>query len=151
MTTENIGLLREIAAGGLGAAIRGAERATASLRDIYRKVAGEPAPIRPVENADGVQPAVPVEMSVTPNYIVCLEDGLRFKMLKGHLRAAYGMTPQEYRDKWGLPADYPMVAPHYREKRIRMAKEMGLGHMRRRSRASTKSNRSRGDAKKRAA
>lgn len=146
-----MGLLREFAAGGLGAVIRGAERATASLREIYRKITGEPAPMRPFESADGQQPAVPVEMSVTPNYIVCLEDGLRFKMLKGHLRAAYGMTPEDYRDKWGLPADYPMVAPNYREKRIRMAKEMGLGHMRGRSRARGKPGRARGENEQRAA
>jgi predicted transcriptional regulator len=72
-------------------------------------------------------PAVPVKKSVTPDYIICLEDGKQLKMLKRHLQTAYGMTPDEYRRKWGLPADYPMVAPNYAETRSRLAKHIGLG------------------------
>lgn len=73
------------------------------------------------------QPAVPVKRSVTPDYIICLEDGKRFKSLKRHLRTAYDMTPEEYRVRWGLPADYPMVAPNYAASRSALAKSMGLG------------------------
>lgn len=71
--------------------------------------------------------AVPVRRSVTPDYIVCLEDGKRLKMLKRHLQTVYGMTPEEYRAKWGLPADYPMVAPRYAQQRSEFAKKIGLG------------------------
>ncbi|HXV23020.1 MAG TPA: MucR family transcriptional regulator [Alphaproteobacteria bacterium] len=73
------------------------------------------------------KPAVPVKKSVTPDYIVCLEDGKKLKMLKRHLRSTYGMTPEEYRAKWGLPADYPMVAPNYARQRSEFAKQIGLG------------------------
>jgi predicted transcriptional regulator len=74
-----------------------------------------------------VLPAVPVEQSVTPDYIVCLEDGKKLKMLKRYLKTAYGLTPEQYREKWGLPPDYPMVAPNYAEKRSSLAKKYGLG------------------------
>ena len=73
------------------------------------------------------QPAVPVKKSVTPDYIVCLEDGKKLKMLKRHLRAAYDLSPEEYRAKWNLPADYPMVAPNYAKQRSNFAKQIGLG------------------------
>lgn len=73
------------------------------------------------------KPAVPVRRSVTPDYIVCLEDGKKLKMLKRHLRANYGMTPEEYRAKWNLPPDYPMVAPNYAKQRSEFAKKIGLG------------------------
>ena len=72
-------------------------------------------------------PAVPIRRSVTPEYIICLEDGKKLKMLKRHLKTAYNMTPEEYRVRWGLPADYPMVAPNYAKQRSRLAKEIGLG------------------------
>jgi predicted transcriptional regulator len=80
-----------------------------------------------------LMPAVPIRKSVTPDYIVCLEDGKRFKSLKRHLRTRYDLTPDEYRDKWGLPPDYPMVAPNYAKARSVLAKEMGLGQKRERS------------------
>jgi len=73
------------------------------------------------------QPAVPIKKSVTPDYIVCLEDGRKLKMLKRHLKTAYNMTPEEYRDRWGLAADYPMVAPNYAIQRSELAKQIGLG------------------------
>jgi predicted transcriptional regulator len=73
------------------------------------------------------KPAVSVRKSVTPEYIICLEDGKKLKMLKRHLRAAYNMSPEEYRAKWGLPADYPMVAPNYAAQRSDFAKKIGLG------------------------
>jgi predicted transcriptional regulator len=70
---------------------------------------------------------VPIRKSVTPEYLVCLEDGKKLKMLKRHLRSTYNLTPDEYRAKWGLPADYPMVAPRYAEQRSEFAKKIGLG------------------------
>ncbi len=73
------------------------------------------------------EPAVPIKKSVFPDYIICLEDGKRLKMLKRHLQASYGMTPEAYRSKWGLPSSYPMVAPNYAARRASMAKEIGLG------------------------
>jgi predicted transcriptional regulator len=75
-------------------------------------------------------PAVPIESSVTHEYIICLEDGKKLQMLKRHLMSRYGMTPDEYRAKWGLPADYPMTAPGYSEKRSGLAKKIGLGNAR---------------------
>ncbi len=81
--------------------------------------------------AERPQPAVPIKKSVTPEYIICLEDGKKLKMLKRHLKSAYGMTPEMYRERWGLPADYPMVAPNYAEKRSSLAKNIGLGKRRR--------------------
>jgi len=78
------------------------------------------------------RPAVPVKKSMTADYLICLEDGKRFKSLKRHLRTQYGMTPEQYRDKWGLAADYPMVAPNYAVARSQLAKKMGLGQQRRR-------------------
>jgi predicted transcriptional regulator len=77
------------------------------------------------------EPAVAIRKSVTPDYIICLEDGKKFKSLKRHLCTRYGMTPDEYRTKWGLPHDYPMVAPNYAKERSNLAKRMGLGHSRR--------------------
>jgi predicted transcriptional regulator len=74
------------------------------------------------------EPPVPIKKSVMPDYIVCLEDGKRLKMLKRHLRTTYGLTPDAYRRKWSLPADYPMVAPNYAAQRSKFAKQIGLGH-----------------------
>ena len=73
------------------------------------------------------KPAVPIRRSVQPDYIVCLEDGKKLKMLKRHLRTTYNMSPEEYRTKWGLAADYPMVAPNYAKQRSAFAKKIGLG------------------------
>ena len=82
--------------------------------------------------SEPLRPAVSVKKSITPEYIVCLEDGKKFKSLKRHLRTQYNMTPEQYRDKWGLNADYPMVAPNYAAARSQLAKQMGLGQQRRR-------------------
>jgi predicted transcriptional regulator len=82
--------------------------------------------------AEPLKPAVSLKKSVTPEYIVCLEDGKKFKSLKRHLRTQYNMTPEQYRDKWGLGTDYPMVAPNYAAARSQLAKQMGLGQQRRR-------------------
>ncbi|MGU3453118.1 MucR family transcriptional regulator [Methylobacterium sp. 391_Methyba4] len=88
---------------------------------------GEPA----ITQTEELRPAVPVRRSVQPDFIVCLEDGKKFKSLKRHLRTHYNLTPEEYRTKWGLPPDYPMVAPNYAAARSSLAKSMGLGHQRR--------------------
>ena len=79
-------------------------------------------------------PAVPVRRSVTPEYIVCLEDGKKLKMLKRHIKTRYNLTPEQYRERWGLPADYPMVAPNYAKQRSALAKKIGLGTSHRRKR-----------------
>ena len=83
------------------------------------------------------QPAVPIKKSVSPDYIICLEDGKKLKMLKRHLKTRYNMSPEEYRERWGLPADYPMVAPRYAQQRSELAKKIGLGTKRRKRRRKT--------------
>ena len=77
--------------------------------------------------AGNIKPAISIKKSITPDYLICMEDGIKLKMLKRHLRTHYGLTPQQYREKWGLPSDYPMVAPNYAEKRSQLAKQIGLG------------------------
>ena len=78
-------------------------------------------------STDAKTPAVPIKKSITDDFLICLEDGKKFKSLKRHLRSKYGLSPEDYREKWGLPFDYPMVAPSYARKRSELAKEMGLG------------------------
>ena len=85
------------------------------------------AALGPEEPAPRPEPAVPIKQSVKPEYIVCLDDGKKLKMLKRHLRTAYNMTPDDYRKRWGLPSDYPMVAPNYAKQRSALAKKIGLG------------------------
>ena len=80
--------------------------------------------------AEELKPAIPVKKSITPDYLICLEDGKKFKSLKRHLRTHYNISPEEYREKWGLPHDYPMVAPNYATARSNLAKKMGLGQRR---------------------
>ena len=92
------------------------------------RVSGKPAD----GHGEPLKPAVSRKKSITPEYIVCLEDGKKFKSLKRHLRTQYNMTPEQYREKWGLGADYPMVAPNYAAARSQLAKQMGLGQQRRR-------------------
>ncbi len=94
------------------------------IRSVYSTLtrAGSPVP-----EPEKLQPAVPVKKSVFADHIVCLEDGKKLKMLKRHLQTAYGLTPDQYREKWGLPRDYPMVAPNYAERRSVLAKQIGLG------------------------
>lgn len=84
------------------------------------------------EAVEPPKPAVPPRRSVTDDYIICLEDGKKFKSLRRHLRTHFNMSPEDYREKWGLPLDYPMVAPNYAKARSQLAKEMGLGQQRRR-------------------
>jgi predicted transcriptional regulator len=96
---------------------------------LLRVSSGEAQP-----SSEPLKPAVPVKRSINPDFIVCLEDGKKFKSLKRHLRTQYNMTPEQYRDKWSLPPDYPMVAPNYAAARSQLAKQMGLGQQRRRRR-----------------
>ncbi|TVR98034.1 MAG: MucR family transcriptional regulator [Rhodospirillales bacterium] len=98
------------------------------IQDVYRTLSSlgtEPG------SAEQPVPAVPIRRSVHPDYIICLEDGKKLKMLKRHLKSAYNMTPEAYRERWGLPADYPMVAPNYARHRSHLAKQIGLGTRRR--------------------
>ncbi len=114
----------DIVSSYLGGNVVEADDVAEVIKDVYGTieqigcVAAEPAP---------QQPAVAVRRSVTPEYLVCLEDGRKLKMLKRHLKTAFGMTPQEYRARWGLPSDYPMVAPNYAKSRSEFAKKIGLG------------------------
>lgn len=112
----------EVAAGDLPALIKSVHATLGGIGGETRAPAGKP-------------PAVPVKKSITPDYIVCLEDGKKLKMLKRYLRTRYGMTPEAYRAKWNLPADYPMTAPNYAAKRSDFAKQIGLGKPSRKKRA----------------
>lgn len=100
------------------------------IESIYKTLdflANEPEE-EPVEE---LVPAVPIKKSITPDFIICLEDGKKLKMLKRHLKTSYNMTPEDYRERWGLASDYPMVAPNYAAKRQELAKKIGLGRNRR--------------------
>jgi predicted transcriptional regulator len=94
------------------------------IRSVYATLNSLGSEVPAVEKPE---PAVPVKRSVFPDYIICLEDGKKLKMLKRHLSASYGMTPEEYRTRWSLPHDYPMVAPNHAARRSALAKEIGLG------------------------
>lgn len=96
------------------------------ISDIHQALSRATMNSTPVEREE-LRPAVAIKRSVTPDYIVCLEDGKKFKSLKRHLRTHYNLSPEEYREKWGLPHDYPMVAPNYAAARSELAKKMGLG------------------------
>jgi len=100
------------------------------IGDVYEAL--NKAAVRASQPAkEELKPAISVKKSVMPDYIICLEDGKKFKSLKRHLRTHYSLTPEEYREKWGLPHDYPMVAPNYAAARSELAKKMGLGQRRR--------------------
>jgi predicted transcriptional regulator len=96
------------------------------INAVYSSLKSLEGPVAQVQ-PEPLKPAVPIRKSVTPEFIICLEDGKRLKMLKRHLRSTYNMTPDEYRTKWGLASDYPMVAPNYAERRSEFAKKIGLG------------------------
>ena len=103
-----------------------AAQLTEVINAVYgslKSLEGQVAPAQP----ELLKPAVPIRKSVTPEFLICLEDGKKLKMLKRHLRSTYNMTPDEYRSKWGLSPDYPMVAPNYAERRSEFAKKIGLG------------------------
>lgn len=96
------------------------------INTVYNSLAGLNTPTREIPT-EPLKPAVSIRKSVTPEYIICLEDGKQLKMLKRHLRSTYNMSPDDYRARWGLPADYPMVAPNYAAQRSEFAKRIGLG------------------------
>ncbi len=100
------------------------------INDVYKTLStiGET-----VQEEDKPEPVVAIRKSIHPDYIICLEDGKKLKMLKRHLKTSYDMTPDEYRERWGLPADYPMVAPNYAEQRRTLAKKIGLGTRRKKA------------------
>ena len=129
-SSESAGNLTELVADIVGAYVSKNSVSVADLPKLINEVhsalrqttAGGQTAEEPAK-----EPAVPIRRSVNPDYIVCLEDGKRFKSLKRHLRTDHDMTPQEYRAKWGLKPDYPMVAPNYAASRSELAKKMGLG------------------------
>ncbi len=94
------------------------------IKDVYATFSTLAVAAPPIELPT---PVVPIKKSVTPDFIICLEDGKKLKMLKRHLKTSYNMSPEEYRERWGLPIDYPMVAPNYAKKRSTLAKKIGLG------------------------
>lgn len=102
-----------------------AEEIPAVIEGVYKTLAN--IGTQNFTSADRPQPAVPINRSITPDFLICLEDGKKLKMLKRHLKTAYKMTPEQYRERWGLPADYPMVAPNYAQQRSKLAKDIGLG------------------------
>jgi predicted transcriptional regulator len=120
-----LGLTAEIVAAHVSNNTVTVEELPTLINQVYRSLSSIGQPTELV--LEKPQPAVPVKKSVFPDYIVCLEDGKRLKMLKRHLKTAYNMTPEEYRERWGLAPDYPMVAPNYARQRSKLAKEIGLG------------------------
>ena len=130
-STELLELTTEIVSAHVGNNTVAVNDLTQLIQEVYRSLAqvgaAQVAPERP-------QPAVPIKKSVSPDFIVCLEDGKKLKMLKRHLKTAYDMTPEDYRERWGLAPDYPMVAPNYAKHRSNLAKKIGLGTIPPRSR-----------------
>lgn len=123
--SDLLSLTTEIVAAHVGHNAIAPADVPALIQAVHEALATAGGPAPEVEPAP--RPAVPIRRSIQPDHLVCLEDGRKMKMLKRHLMTAYGMTPDEYRQKWGLPADYPMVAPHYAQQRSALAKEIGLG------------------------
>jgi len=135
MTQENhknpevLTLTSQIVASYLSGNTIPANEIPALIERIYKSLTTVGSPAGNL--ADRPQPAVSIKKSVTPDFIICLEDGKKLKMLKRHLKSAYNLTPEMYRERWGLPSDYPMVAPNYAEKRSKLAKNIGLGKRKR--------------------
>lgn len=134
LTPDVLRLTAEIVSAHIGNNTVAAEALPGLIQSVFQTLstAGED-PVEPQAQA----PAVPVKKSVSPDYIVCLEDGKRLKMLKRHLMTSYRMTPTQYREKWGLPNSYPMVAPAYASRRSALAKSIGLGRKPRAMEATT--------------
>jgi len=122
--------VRRMAAEIVAAYVSANQVSTSQLPEVIRSVVDALANLDEQPGRatlEPLKPAVPIRKSITPDYIICLEDGKKLKMLKRHLQTNYDMTPEEYREKWGLPADYPMVAPKYAARRSELAKQIGLG------------------------
>ncbi len=124
--SELIEMTADIVAAYVGANSVPASDLPSLIQSVHRALTGV-AGGSDVAEAAPREPAVPVKKSITPEHLVCLEDGRKFKSLKRHLRTKYNMSPEDYRAKWGLPKDYPMVAPNYAKARSELAKQMGLG------------------------
>ncbi len=124
ITADILGLTATIVSAHVAKNKLGQDALPALIQSVYQSLStlGLPEVVAPAQ-----MPAVPVKKSVFPDYIVCLEDGKKLKMLKRHLQTSYNLTPDAYRQKWSLPADYPMVAPSYAAKRSSLAKSIGLG------------------------
>ena len=124
--SEIIEMTADIVAAYVGANSVTAADLPSLIQSVHRALAGVASGADVAESAPR-EPAVPVKKSITPEHLICLEDGRKFKSLKRHLRTKYNMSPEDYRAKWGLPKDYPMVAPSYAKARSELAKQMGLG------------------------
>ena len=124
--SEVIEMTADIVAAYVGANSVAASDLPSLIQSVHRALSGVAAGADVTEAAPK-EPAVPVKKSITPDHLVCLEDGRKFKSLKRHLRTKYNMSPEDYRAKWGLAKDYPMVAPNYAKARSELAKQMGLG------------------------
>ena len=124
--TELVALTAEIVSAYVSNNTVSASDVSALIGDVHSALARAAGGVDPVEREE-LRPAITVKKSVTPEFIICLEDGKKFKSLKRHLRTHYNLSPEEYREKWGLPHDYPMVAPNYAAARSALAKKMGLG------------------------
>lgn len=124
-TSDTLHLATDIVAAFLSNNTLSADKVPGLLQEIHDAVRALAS--GGTASAGNQQPAVPIKKSVTNDYVICLEDGKKLKMLKRYLRTQYGMSPEDYRRKWGLPADYPMVAPNYAKRRSEFAKEIGLG------------------------
>ena len=126
-TQETVPAVAEMTTDIVASYVRHNKVSAEELPNIIRTIAGALSDLGKEPATETEKPAVPVKKSVTPDYIVCLEDGKKLKMLKRYLRTNYNMSPEEYRAKWNLPSDYPMVAPNYSKKRSQHAKKIGLG------------------------
>ena len=124
--SEIIEMTADIVSAYVGNNMVGASDLPDLIQSVHRALAGVSTGVEVVETAPK-EPAVPIKRSITPGFLICLEDGRKFKSLKRHLRTKYNMSPEEYRSKWSLPKDYPMVAPSYAKARSELAKQMGLG------------------------
>jgi predicted transcriptional regulator len=127
LSIEMLGLTAQIVAAHVSNNPVAPDGLPALIQDVYRTLNGIGKDAVPVPVPERQAPAVPIKKSIFPDYLVCLEDGKRLKMLKRHLSTAYNMTPEQYREKWGLSVDYPMVAPSYAKHRSSLAKKIGLG------------------------
>ena len=136
-TTEGSAQFIELATDIVSAYVSNNSVGAGDLPSLIKEVYGALSRVQNGEAtapAEAAKPAVPVKKSITPDYIICLEDGKQFKSLKRHLRTQYGLSPEQYREKWGLSSDYPMVAPNYAAARSKLAKQMGLGQQRKKRR-----------------
>ena len=130
MAQDTIELTAQIVAAYLSQNRTAVTEIPALISTVHGALNNISQPVVEQESAEPLKPAVPIKKSVTPEFIICLEDGKQCKMLKRHLMASFGLTPDEYRAKWGLPSDYPMVAPNYAKARSTLAHSIGLGQRR---------------------